>query len=154
MTPAKFLRTFSIIHMAMTIAMVGFAVVAFVLTQEDQFFYMPDMRDTFTLPVPLAIGLGITAGNYMFQKFMNSYSSDKTLQQKISILLSASIIRYALIEGPVLFATVVFLISSNLFYMIFAGIGVLYFLTLKPKNEKISDQLELTYEERTELGLK
>lgn len=154
MSPAKFLRTFSIIHMAMTIGMIGFAVVAFVMTQEDQFFYIPDMRDTFTLPVPLAIGVGITAGNYMFQKFMNAQSADKTLQQKISILLSASIIRFALIEGPVLFATVVFLMSSNLFFMVFAGIGVLYFLTLKPKNEKIGDQLELTHDERTELGIK
>ena len=119
MKPAKFLRTFSIIHMAMTIGMVGFAIVAFVMTQEDQFFYIPDLRHTFTLPVPLAIGIGITAGNYMFQKFMNSHSPAKSLQQKISILLSASIIRFALIEGPVLFATVVFLISSNLFFMIF-----------------------------------
>src|SRR5690606_16505481 len=95
----------------------------------------------------------ITSGNFLYGKLIQPAKEDKTLQQKVSISFTATIIRLALLEGSVLLAIASMLTTTNTFYLIFVGVGLLYYFTLAPKNEKISRDLNLTSDERHTLGM-
>ena len=139
----------------MLFGMVAFVIVTFFVTQETKYFAIPGTEDPFIIVAPVALVAGMGIGNFLFQKLITpAQDENKTLRQKISIYFSSTIIRYALIEAPVLIATVAFNLSSNTFYLIFIGVGILYFFTLKPRPDKVAKDLNLTYDQRDELGIK
>lgn len=141
--------------MAMITGMVLFIIAAFVAVADTRYFEIPGVEDPFVIIVPVLLVAGMGIGNMLFQKLITPAKDEsKSLTQKISIFSSSTIIRYALTEGPVLIAIIAFLTSGNMFYLIFAGVGILYFLTLKPKPEKISKDLNLSYDQQAELGIK
>jgi hypothetical protein len=155
MNVSNFVRTINIIFIAMTMGMILFVVVAFIALSDGNYFEIPGTKDPFVIIVPVALVAGMGLGNTLFQKLLAPAKDEKkTLQQKISIYTSTSIIRFALTEGPVLIAIVAFVTSGNLFYLIFAAVGILFFLTLRPSPEKIAKDLNLTYDQQEELGIK
>ena len=153
MNRLNFLKLNQVIFFALLMGIILFACVAF-YANKDLTFLVLDMQNPFTLIVPVLLIAGGAGGNFLFKKIISQIKNAKNLQQKIGIYTSSSIIRYALIEGPILLSIVAFLISANLFFLIFTLGGVLYFLSLKPNAEKIARQADLTYDERNEVGMK
>jgi hypothetical protein len=154
MNPSNFFKTLKIIHLAMLAGLAAFAVVIFFLTQDTQFFSLTPQDDFFALVVPIVLFSGIIMSSVIYKKFVSKGKTAKDLPAKTSIYLTSNIIRYALIEGPVLLALVIFNLNNNLLFLALAGIGILYFLSVKPNPAKISRELDLTYEEKAELGIK
>jgi hypothetical protein len=155
MNPSNFLRSFKIIYLALAAGMLVFSGIAIFITKDKQFFQIPGVEDIFVIIVPVVLAAGMGAGNFLFKKLLSPVKKgEKTLQQKISIYFSSSIIRFALTEGPVLLAIVALLQTNNLFYMIFVAVGLLFYFTLNPKEERIARDLELTYDQKSELGMK
>jgi len=56
-----------------------------------------------------------------------------------------------MIEGPTLFALVVYLISSHLFFLAIAGLMIFIFITKKPSKNSVSKELELDMQEQRNL---
>ncbi|MCB9223494.1 MAG: hypothetical protein H6582_04890 [Crocinitomicaceae bacterium] len=155
MQPNNFIRTNNIIFFAMMMGMIVFTIIAFVVIKDNAEFAIPGMEDPFFIIAPVVLVIGMGMGNFLFQKLITpAQEESKSLHQKTSIYFSATIIRYGLTEGPVLVAVVALLQSTNIFYLIFVGIGILYFLTLKPRPEKIAKDLNLDYDQRDEMGIK
>lgn len=153
MNKLNFLKLNQLIFIALLMGMLVFGAIAFFLNK-DQAQLSINTQDPFTFIAPVLLVAGIFAGNFIYKKLLSQIRNAKNLQQKVGVYTSSSIIRYALIEGPVLFSIVAFLISANSFFLIFTVVGILYFLTLKPNPDKIAREADLTYDERSELGMK
>ena len=52
-------------------------------------------------------------------------------------------VRYALLEGPSIFAIVVYLVTGDTVFILLAAFIVLYFLTIRPNKEKAVSDLDL-----------
>lgn len=81
------------------------------------------------------------------RKKLEEAKNKATLQEKLVIYQSSSIIRYALLEGTALLAIVTFGNEYNFFYLIFAAIAIGYVLYLRPTKDKITTDLNLTAKE-------
>ncbi|MGZ3812336.1 MAG: hypothetical protein ACXVB0_16805 [Mucilaginibacter sp.] len=148
-TPAQFLKTIIIIHFALLAGQLLFAVVAFSLAVKV-YFGVKDWNDAFMYVGPaLAIG-GVLAGNFMFRQQLNALAGKNTLSEKISVYQSATIIRFALLEGPSLFSIVAFMLGGNLFFLVISGLLILYMLMLRPAKDRVESDLNLGFDEKME----
>lgn len=153
MHPQSFLRTNKIIFFALLIGMLLFLSITVFLTDQQLFVGMPKDQ-VFLIAAVAILGAGLYGGNFMFTKMLTQVKKSGTLKQKTSVYNTSSIIRYALIEGPVLFNIVALLLDGSVVFLLLAVVGIGYFLSLRPTAEKINEELELTYEERHELGFR
>ncbi|MEO9531266.1 MAG: hypothetical protein ABJG68_11920 [Crocinitomicaceae bacterium] len=153
MNPQNFFRTNKIIYFALLMGMLLFLAVSIFISKEDLVFYL-DFSEPLFLVVPVLMFGCIAASTFIPKKLLAPIKNTKDLTQKTTVYNTSSIIKYALIEGPVLLSIVCFILTHSLYFLVFTAIGILYFVTLKPNPEKISRDLELTYDERSELGFK
>ena len=150
--PKTFFKTITIIHLALVAGQLLFGIMAYFLTNGknvvtklsgDVFFYI----------APLLAVAGVIAGSYLFKQKLNSLTDAISLKEKLTIWQTAFIIRCAMAEGPSLFGIAVYLITGNLFYLFISGLIILYFISIGPKKETIAADLDLSYEDKIEMGI-
>jgi hypothetical protein len=148
-SPESFLKSMSIIHLALLAGQVIFAIVAYAQSSKV-FFGIHYMDDVFMYIVPLAAIFGFIAGYGIFKKQLAALGNKSSLGEKIIGYQSALIIRYALLEGPSLLAVWAYLLNNNLFYLAVASLLIIYFIFLRPTMEKIENDLGLNFNEKIE----
>jgi len=87
-------------------------------------------------------------GNVIFKRKIQATSGKVNLFEKMADYRSATILRYAIIEGPAFFAIILSFVTGDL---LFLGIGTLiiaYLFTLKPTMERAIKDLELSHKEQ------
>ncbi|CAN5436190.1 hypothetical protein BH09BAC6_BH09BAC6_28740 [soil metagenome] len=149
LTPATFLRTNTIIHLALAAGQLLFGIIAFLKTA-NQYFDLKNTGDPLFFIVPMVAIGGFAVGNFLFKKALITIAVQDQLNEKLKVYQSALITRAAMLEGPSLFGIVCFMITGNLFFLAIPGVIVLYFLTLWPTKQKMENDLDLTYEEKME----
>ncbi|MDB5158274.1 MAG: hypothetical protein JWR50_2981 [Mucilaginibacter sp.] len=148
-TTQPFIKTISIIHLALIIGQVLFAVVAFAKMDSTNINF--DKNDVFLFVAPImAIG-GFIASNIVFKQQLVRAKDKMVLKDKLVAYQSALITRFALLEGASLFNIVVFLKTGNLLYLIISGLIIFYFIIIRPTKDKVVEDLELSYQESIEL---
>ena len=150
-SPAKTLKTLTIIHLALLAGMVLFAGVVYSITPNPVLNFK-DTDEHFLILVPFMAITGIAASVFVSKQQIAKAKEGETLNAKIAGYLSASIIKFALLEGPALFGIVGFLLTTNLLYLLISIVIMLYFLSQRPVKQNVIDQLGLSYEEGMELG--
>jgi hypothetical protein len=142
-----------IIYFALLIGMLLFLTIAVLISEVELLFFI-DFNEPLFLIVPVVMFGCIAASNFIPKKFVQQVKNEKDLTKKTTVYNTSSIIKYALIEGPVLLSIVGFIVGHSLYFLIFTALGILYFVTLKPSPLKIVKALDLSYDERKELGFK
>jgi hypothetical protein len=147
-TPAIFLRTITLIHLALAAGQVLFGVV--VLSINDRIIInVRDMHDPMVYLVPLLAVTCFFLSNFLFKKALSSaIKPESTLRQKLMYYQTALIIRLALLEGPSLFGIVAFFLTGSLFFLLISAFLVCYFSYIRPTKDNIEEVLELSYEEK------
>ena len=90
--------------------------------------------------------------NYVFKQMMSKVDSTMNLGEKVEKYRSASIIKYAIVEGAALIIGIGYLVTGNYQYFILFGVAVGYFLFVRPTKQEMIDGLNLSYREQQELG--
>lgn len=146
-----FVKIIAIIHAALLIGEVLFAIVAFVETKSiglnlklgsDPFFYI----------VPFLIVAGMLLGSFLFTQQISEAADKNSLNEKLAGYQTALITRFAIAEGPSLLGIVGYMLSGNVIYLILVGVNVLYFILIRPTKDKIAEDLSLTNEEKISIG--
>jgi membrane protein insertase Oxa1/YidC/SpoIIIJ len=148
--PNSYLKTISIIHIALLIGQTIFAIVAFFINRSTTIELNNAADPFFVVMIALAIGSFI-ASTILFKKNLEKAKEQEDAKSKLAQYQSALIIRYALLEGPSLFGIVVYLLTGNLFYLMVSVIIILYFLSLRLTKDGIKDDLQLSYDEEETL---
>lgn len=147
-SPNTFLKTISIIHLALIAGQIMFAAVTFMITNKTT----TGQRDNvFIYVVPIMAFTGLAVSNILFKTLVNKIDGQSPLKTKLAAYQSALIVRFALLEGPSLFAIVSFMLTGNLIFLGISGAIIAYFIYLRPTKQKIEDDLNLGYEEKAEL---
>lgn len=148
--PKAIFKTIKIIHLALLAGQLLFFVVAFTQTPPQK-FALNFANDPLLLVVPfMAVG-SFLLSNILFKQQIGSAANQTTLAGKLTRYQSASIIRFALIEGISLFSVVGFLKSGNLLFAVVFGLLILLFIANRPTKDKVETDLNLSYEEKMEM---
>lgn len=147
LTPKSFIKTITIIHLALIMGLLLFAGVSYTIV-ETNFLSFDFGGDVFAMLVPaLALG-GAFASNFIYNKKISELSTVESLRDKLVGYQTACIIRFAMLEGPALFGIVIYMQTGNLLYLIIAGAIIAYFVTVRPTKEKIEIDLNLNFEQK------
>jgi len=141
-TPRKFLKTLSIIHMALLVGPLLLGAFLFLNTK----IIPTDVQnsdDVFIYVLPLLGMIGIFASKFLYQRFLRALVNKKSLREKLAGFQSASIIQYALVEGPAFLNLAWFGVTGNSLYLTVAGVLLIYLFIVRPKATQVIDDLQL-----------
>ncbi len=113
----------------------------------------PDQSQLFLY---LALGLSIAClfvSRFIGPKILEGAKTKNTLDEKIEVYRSASIVNYALIEGPSLACITFFLLSGNYYILGLGIVNLLLLASLHPTKTKATIALELAGDHRRDIQL-
>lgn len=146
--PRNAVKMLTIIHTGLIAGVVLFTLVVFSIAPQKGFSISTDPFVIVAIILPV---FGIVVGNFLYKSLTGKISADRSLSQKIVALQAAYIARFALLEGPSLFAVVVYLLTGNQFFLAILAIILAYFISIRPTRSKIIEDLKLNYNEQAEL---
>lgn len=138
-----------IIHRAMLLGIILFAAIAFFLTYSGNFPPLLQQYDQGLQVAAIVLSLaGFFIGNALFKKkIFQIRSSSDSLSNKFSLYRSASLLQWALLEGPALFTIICFLLVGNYAFLALAGALMILFSINTPTKIKMAMLLQITEEE-------
>lgn len=136
----QFLKSISIIHIAIVFGLVLFTIAIF-FTSEDWNFIVN--LELFTIiGVTLAFSSLFTSKK-IHETFINRAKSQTSIKNKLTGFQIALIIKLALIEGAGLVNVVLGMISKNSFFLVLAVAIAAYLYAQKPTKANIKEALNL-----------
>lgn len=142
----SFLKTLTIIHTALCAGLILFTIFAY--SQNGNFTARMDQQAIFIYVVPIVAAAGYFLSQLLFKKQIQAISREEQLSVKLGKYQSASLIKYALLEGPGFLALIAYFWSGNALHLVIAIALVAYLLVQRPTAEKIKKGLPLTLEEQ------
>jgi len=88
---------------------------------------------------------------FIYKKRISVIEGNLPLQERVANFRSASILRVALIEAASLTLITGYLLSGNIYYLLVAFMPLYFFMKTFPRDEEISETLELSYSEMRQL---
>ena len=144
-----FLKTINIIFFALLAGQVVFISIALYIVNSSP--PIETENDLFNIIVPVVVGSGLFISNLIFKKLLEKINNDAKLESKLAIYQKASVLKFALLEGPSIFATVVYIISGNLMFLGFSVVMILAFLMNIPTRNRLINDLNLNSNEADNL---
>ncbi|MEL6143646.1 MAG: hypothetical protein AAFU67_18750, partial [Bacteroidota bacterium] len=145
----SFFRGLTIIHYALIAGLLLFsAVVHFLgMASEDD-----SLHQVFRFLVPAFAIMAILLGRLVSRKLLSTAKQQSSLNDKLAIFRAASMLSWSTIEGAGLFATVIYMLTSNQVMLLVALACAAYLFTLRPTPERAAADLQLTEGEYREIS--
>jgi hypothetical protein len=137
---STYLKTLRIIHLALLAGQVMFLIVCIAISDNTLISFEPG-DDIFFFVVPGLALMTLFAGNMLGKKLLENAKNQSSDDSKLNAYRTMLIIRYALFEGPSLFAIVAFMLTGNLYYIFISATLILLMLMMRPARSKIEMDL-------------
>ncbi len=148
MQAKSFKTTLSILHLFLLAGLSVFLVFAYF--QNQSFKVDMNTSDVFIYIVPIAAAIGYFTSKYIFQKLLTNVKMEDVLEDKLKKYYIASIIKYACIEGPSIFALAAYLLSGTILHLVIALTLMVYLYTQRPRIDIILREIPMNSEEKKE----
>lgn len=146
--PKNFIKSIQIIHIALLISVVLFAMYVIITTWKGLFFSYHENKPFLYLAILISFA-GNLASKYLYAKLIKQIPAKSNLVQKAIKYSTAHIFRVAMLEFPAFMCIIFVLQSYNSFYFILAGILLLMMLTVFPTKTKFENDVPLTSNEKS-----
>lgn len=140
------LKTLQMIHLALCGGVFLFALITLFLNREMMFFDANPQSTKPYNPIAPIVGLITLSGSIFFSKnLLSKIDKSESAEMKINQYQSAFIISAALLEGGALFNLVVFFLTQNAFFLLFAAANWLFLIFKHPTKDKLISALQLQH---------
>ena len=146
-TPKSYLKVNSIIHLALFMGQLVFGVLV-MLEVPQKGIDITNTNNPFLFVVPVVAIGSLILSTILFKKNLGMAINNPTLKGKLMGYQTALITRFAPMEGASLFGIVSYMQTGNLLFILITGLIMLYFLSLRPTKDKITNDLNLAYEDK------
>ena len=146
---ANRLRTINLAHMTLATGMLIFGLVALYvhnLQSVDN-----ELAKMFQYILPGALTIGLIGSYFVPEILIKKIDKNLELEHKISKYLPVVLIRGAFLEAPGLLAGIAILLTGRSYFIVAVGLLFLAFYFYRPSVIRISNDLNLTIEEREKL---
>lgn len=153
MQPAKpsEIKALTILHLALIVAQVIFLLISLVISYTNDISSVSPLKEYANQLITVCIVLGIAGylgGNMIFRKRLDAINENaNSLRQKINDYRAACIIRWALLEAPILFCIILFYVTNNSIQLFVAAAFIILFFTTRPSLQKVASDLRVNEEE-------
>ena len=148
----EYFKLISIIHTALVLGVILFgAIVCLFIADFQHADTQSGIANLFVYLVPGLIMAGIISSNVIFRIKFNALLISEDLKIKLEVYRRASIIRYAFIQLPALFALMVIFMTSDINYLVYAGLMIVLLIIKRPTMKLAISELRLDQEEVAQL---
>lgn len=148
--PVSNIKALTVLHFSLLVGQVVFAVIAYYVRYSGT---MP-LMDMSTNGKFVTIGIAVFAlllAVFAFSMYKKKVEAIKInaapLKEKLSAYRAASIIRWAMLEAPVLVAIVMYMLTGDYNLLILIGVILLLFITTRPTVSKAAAELSMSEDE-------
>ena len=145
-TSTEYFKGLNLIFLAMMVGQILFAGIAYFIsldkTDEN------DLYSIMIMVVPMVAISGFIGGRFLFQQQMQGISKNAALVEKMDKYRTASIIRFALMEGPAFLAIIGLIMTGQMVFLGIAALIIAFFYTLRPTRDKAIKELGLNMTEQ------
>lgn len=145
---AQYLKALQILYFALLAGSFIFIIVFYFLPQDKENL-LP--QDGLAIRIPILVFILLASAFFLGRNRIEAARNQNTLQEKMVAYRAAVIIRWALLEGSVLLASVFFFLSRNLLLLTVALIGWAVLAIFYPSRDRIITDLDLSTEEQSVL---
>ena len=139
-------KTLKILHTALTFGLASFLIVAYILVSQEMMPVNSDKTmETAFQAVAAVISFGcLVAGFTIFRKQMTAARNATPADVRFGMYRGACVVWWAMLEGPGLFATVAYLLTGNLVFIVLALFHLGLLIVFMPRKDNIIVLLNLT----------
>ncbi|MCB1174377.1 MAG: hypothetical protein KDK39_12470 [Leptospiraceae bacterium] len=131
-----------ILHLALTMGILVFGLVLFVMERQGGLPPgNPELQSAFEIVIPIVVVLSYLAAWFFFQRLLQKAATVES-EEQAAVILSAVIVRAALIEGSAFLAGVAFLLTHQPVFLAVMAINLLLMLALLPTPDRIQAHLQ------------
>lgn len=145
------IKALSILHIALLVGQVLFTLIAFYIAYSRDFSSHSPLQSYSNELILLCIVLGISGyfgGNILFRKKLDTINENSlSLSNKFNDYRGALIVRWAMLEFPILFCIILFFVTNNSTLLMIGCAFILLFLTTRPTLQKVASDLRVSEEE-------
>lgn len=145
-------KTLRILHKAMMLGMLAFAVVViFIVIRRGGPGVNPSLDKPLQVVALLVSVSGTAAGFMLFKKRLQAIPAMDTAKNRLAAYRAAALLRWGLIEMPVLLSIICFMLIGNYAFLALAIALLFVFAAVRPSTQVIIYQLQLTEAEVKDL---
>lgn len=144
------LKTLTIIHIGLVSGLVIFTVFAVFTT--NAFIAQTADQSVWIYVTPIVAATAYFMSQFIFRKNLEAINRQTGLDEKLKTYMTASIVKYAILEGAGLLAIVAYFLSGNALHLTLAIALIAYLLVQRPTTGKVLKDLPLTRSEEQELN--
>ena len=145
------LKSLQRIHTAMLSGMVLFCIVSAVVHLSGRLNANPNLNKILQVVVLAVSFVCIKTGLTVFNRKLQLIPAEMPLLDKISLYRTAALIKWALMEIPVLLSVACFMITRNYAFIVLAFVLMLLFAFQGPLRQKIMLELQINHAELSAL---
>jgi hypothetical protein len=102
-----------------------------------------ETNELFQLIAPIFMVISVSTSIFMRKAMLAKVHNETDPLKLIKSYTSTRIIQMGLVDASIIFAIVCYVLTTNAFFIMLAGIGILYFASLFPLQSKVIRQLKL-----------
>jgi len=102
-----------------------------------------EINELFQLIAPIIMVIAVSTSIFMRKAMLAKVHNETNAQKLIKSYTGTRIIQMGLVDASIIFAIVCFVLTTNTFFVLLSGIGILYFVSLFPLQGKVIQQLKL-----------
>lgn len=146
------LKILNILHKALLMGQVVFAAVcAYLVYTKAIAPAATELEKVLQVAALIITTGGVYAGMVIFKKKLLQIRDMQSDKEKFAAYRAASIIQWALLEGPSLFCIICFFLTGNYAFLALAVVIMFLFVMATPSKNKILTQLQISESELNEL---
>ncbi len=149
-TSKIFFRTLNMFYIAMLIGQIMFLAIILFLKIAVGDISSKGLSFPFSVLVPTLTIVGFVAGNLIYRYKIKRANPKREITDKMQLYFTGTMIKLAIVEGTSLFSIVVFLITGEIYFLIFTLFLLTTFIVSSPSKQKAIIDLKLNLAE-TEL---
>ncbi len=152
-TSGDYFRAFNILFLALLVGQIVFAIIIFAVTNITTGKAMPQQEAQVFIYVVAALMFICIAANWsIFKKKIEAIKQEPELPAQLNAYRALYIMRFALAEGPTLFAIIAVFVTHNPLIWLFVVIGIMVGISLKPSKERLIKELQLGSDDTDKLN--
>lgn len=145
--PVSNIKALSILHFSLLTGQLVFAAIAYYLFVSGSMTAIDFGKNIQFIVVGVA-ALGLLLAVLSFSMYRKKITvikeSNQPVKEKLVAYRAANLIRWAMLEAPVLIAIIAFMLTGNYNFMILAGAILLLFITTRPTVSKAAAELSIS----------
>jgi len=147
-TSKQYFKELRVLHTALLIGQVAIAATLYYIVHGEKLTWGFEAGDVYSYIVLGVMIFGLLASSFIYKKLLGKAKRMTHLEDKLGAYWGASIAKWALLEGPALIGIILFYLTSNLTFLLMAGVMIAYLATTGTSIEKAIEDLSLNREEQ------